>query len=230
MNGIIEFLARNWFLLIFLLGPILSGLGRVFNSAARKAEEARRRAEARAREAELPAVRERQAALEAEAQRQRAAQAAERRQKNQRTAAKVRELLEGRPDVERLQRERAAERRRQREAEAAAAGSRPPALPPAPPPRRPQPTPPRTSTRPVQAARVDPHVGEALERRRAPVSGAVGRSNLGSLGGRARPRRRKPRAFRDLIQTENLPAMLIAQEILAAPVSLRDDRRMGGMS
>jgi hypothetical protein len=127
------------------------------------------------------------------------------------------------PAERRTQEEVAAEMRRILGMEPA-----PPRTAPPPPPRRearspekpPQPLQPRTLGQ--LAVHVDPHVGEKIRGLKAPASGAVGRSELGQLGGRGRERQR--RAFRhgaSVVDLDHLTRAIVMREILDPPLALR---------
>jgi len=224
MSDLIAFLLRNPILLLLLIGPLLSGVGKAITMAAKKAEENRRRIEARDRAAQLPSVLNRQQAQQQA--RQQAPQPKPSKPKADPTlspesaaARRIRELLEGRPNVDRLkeQARRASAAPVQGPAPLVSATPKVVVLK-APAPKQP------SWNRPIGRVKstVDPHVGEQLAKRKTPSSGNVGATALGELGGRERPRRRKQRRFRDLVQTENLPAMFVAQEVLGKPVSMRE--------
>jgi hypothetical protein len=86
--------------------------------------------------------------------------------------------------------------------------------------RPPQPLQPRSLGQ--FAVQVDPHVGERIRARQAPATGAVGRSELGQLGGRqGRTRRRIARGGTGLIDLQNLPRAIVMREILDRPLALR---------
>jgi hypothetical protein len=75
---------------------------------------------------------------------------------------------------------------------------------------------------------VDPHVGEAMQQRRAPESGRVGQADLGRLGGRTAARAAAAqRHHRGLVDVSDLKRMLIMRELLGPPLALRPDWRPG---
>jgi len=131
----------------------------------------------------------------------------------------------GRPTEEEI----AAEMRRILGMEPRSAAQRAPAPRPAPrqvaPPREAaterSPEPLRTQALGKLAVQVDPHVGQRIEQRRAPVSGAVGGSELGKLGGRVAPRRLRSRAGAHLVDLTSLPRAIVLREILDRPLALR---------
>lgn len=73
-------------------------------------------------------------------------------------------------------------------------------------------------------AQVQPHVGESIQRRSTPASGAVATTRLGELGGRgpAETRRRseRPGAVVDL---SNLRSAIVLREVLDRPLALREE-------
>jgi len=77
---------------------------------------------------------------------------------------------------------------------------------------------------------VDPHVGEALQQRRAPASGRVGQTDLGTLGGRAAQSQAVTRVRRGLVDVHDLKRMLIMREVLGPPLALRPDWGPGQFS
>jgi hypothetical protein len=99
----------------------------------------------------------------------------------------------------------------------------PPALPQrsAPTSYAPRPFVPSTLGRvPVQ---VQPHVGESMQRRSAPASGAVATTRLGELGGRgpAETRRRSGRPGA-LVDLTDLRSAIVLREVLDRPLALRE--------
>jgi len=72
---------------------------------------------------------------------------------------------------------------------------------------------------------VSSHVGERLEQRRDPQSGAVGAQQLGTLGGRAATRGRRGReGGSELVDLHDLPRAIVLREIFDQPLSLREPR------
>lgn len=68
---------------------------------------------------------------------------------------------------------------------------------------------------------VDPHVGESVQRRAAPVSGQVTGHSLGTLGGRAAVARTAGTARRRFAGLEDLERAMVLREVLDAPRALR---------
>lgn len=69
--------------------------------------------------------------------------------------------------------------------------------------------------------KIEPHVGERMGQRRAPISGAVGAQQLGSLGGRVTARSRGLRTGAHLVDLSNLPRAIVLREIFDKPLGLR---------
>ena len=108
-----------------------------------------------------------------------------------------------------------------------------PAKPPARPPRPPEVKPPPRALSKVEARA--PSVGERMEARPTPASGAVGAQapgtqslgtqSLGSLGGRAGARAaRRPRGGSALVDLRDLPRAFVMREVLDLPLALREPR------
>lgn len=69
---------------------------------------------------------------------------------------------------------------------------------------------------------VDPHVGEGVQRRAAPMSGGVAAHELGTLGGRSHlAGRRRAQSARGLVDLSDLSRAIVLREILDAPRALR---------
>lgn len=68
---------------------------------------------------------------------------------------------------------------------------------------------------------VDPHVGESVQRRAAPVSGQVAGHALGTLGGRPAATRTAGTARRRFVGLEDLERAMVLREVLDAPRALR---------
>ena len=89
----------------------------------------------------------------------------------------------------------------------------------------PPPRPLQTSALGTVGVRVDPHVGERMEQRRAPMSGSIGATDIGLLGGRTPGRAgRTTRRTAHLVDLQNLPRAIVLTEILGPPLALRDFR------
>lgn len=89
--------------------------------------------------------------------------------------------------------------------------------------RPPQPLRPRELGR--VPSHVAPHVGEAMQQRKAPTSGAGVAKELGMLGGRSAERRsRERRPGSALVDLHNLPQAIVGREIFDLPLSLRPPR------
>jgi cytoskeletal protein RodZ len=121
------------------------------------------------------------------------------------------------------------------------APAKPPARSPRPPDVRPPPrpvAPAPVSPLPRALSKVEaraPSVGERMEARPAPASGAVGAQapgsqslgtqSLGSLGGRAGARAaRRPRGGSALVDLRDLPRAFVMREVLDPPLALREPR------
>ena len=83
------------------------------------------------------------------------------------------------------------------------------------------PTPLQPSTLGRLPVHVDPHVGDRIEKRQAPATGAVGAQVLGGLGGRAAQVGRRRRMASSLVDLHDLPRALVMREVLDQPLSLR---------
>ncbi len=98
--------------------------------------------------------------------------------------------------------------------------------------RRPVAPPSRSAERPPQpvrpsslgrmGTRVDPHVGEGVQRRQTPASGAVGHSDLGGLGGRTAQHSAVRQRRRGLLDLSDLKRAVVLREVLGPPVALRE--------
>lgn len=105
-----------------------------------------------------------------------------------------------------------------------------PARPAEPPPlpRREAPTPfaPRPfvpSTLGKVQVQVNPHVGESIQRRAAPASGAVAAKQLGGLGGRGPAQvRRRVGGTGEMVDLSDLRSAIILREVLDRPLALRE--------
>lgn len=212
MQPLIDLLRDN-VILVFLFGAwILSAVSGVIARAVRKAEQQRRAAQQRPLPTQRPAQRPTQPPT------QRAAQRPTR-------PADMRPTPRAGPTAEEI----AAEIRRVMGMEEA------PRPAPA---RQPQPSAPKPAPVPEEPAshfehfaedvgglrsQVDPHVGQGVSARHAPMSGAVGSSRLGSLGGGLTPqvKRRVERRVRRF-DLSDPAAVLVTLEILGKPRALRD--------
>lgn len=67
----------------------------------------------------------------------------------------------------------------------------------------------------------EPHVGDRIQQRKAPASGAVGKSALGDLGGRTIARSGRVRRSSHLVDLTNLQRAIVLREILDRPIGLR---------
>ena len=69
---------------------------------------------------------------------------------------------------------------------------------------------------------VDPHVGEGVQRRAAPMSGGVAAHELGTLGGRSHVAgRRGAQSARGLVDLSDMSRAIVLREILDEPRALR---------
>ena len=70
---------------------------------------------------------------------------------------------------------------------------------------------------------IESHVGEGIQDRLGPMSGGVGKTALGGLGGRAREKvsRGVQRGSR-LVDVHDMARAIVMREILDKPVGLRD--------
>jgi hypothetical protein len=76
------------------------------------------------------------------------------------------------------------------------------------------------------ASQFEPHVGEGIQRRATPATGAVGRDALGTLGGRTAARGTRRRAYHGLVDLHDLKRAFVLMEVLGKPLALRElDRR-----
>lgn len=88
--------------------------------------------------------------------------------------------------------------------------------------RAPTPVVPTTNKRHLEI-HVDPHVGDGIRRRTAPVSGAVGAHALGELGGRGPTgERARRRVGSRLVDLHDLKRAIVLREIFDAPLGLRE--------
>jgi hypothetical protein len=71
------------------------------------------------------------------------------------------------------------------------------------------------------AVHVDPHVGEAVQRRAAPTSGQVTAHELGTLGGRSNAVRAQVVTRRRFFAIGDLERAMVLREIFDAPRGLR---------
>ena len=88
---------------------------------------------------------------------------------------------------------------------------------------------PPTPLRPRELGRVSVHVapkvGNEMQQRKAPATGAVGAHALGTLGGRDPQRRNRPRREGStLVDLHDLPRAVVLREIFDLPLSLREPR------
>ena len=75
------------------------------------------------------------------------------------------------------------------------------------------------------ATRIDPTVGERIQDRRGPMSGGVGQTTLGGLGGRTRAQTvRGPMRGSRLVDVRDMARAIVMREILDPPVGMRDLR------
>lgn len=68
---------------------------------------------------------------------------------------------------------------------------------------------------------VDPHVGESVQRRAAPVSGQVAGQALGTLGGRTTATRATAGVRRRMVLLDDLRRAIVMREVLDEPRGLR---------
>lgn len=73
------------------------------------------------------------------------------------------------------------------------------------------------------ATQVESHVGERLQQRQGPQSGAVGREALGRLGGRVHERGAMRRGGSHLVDLSDLKRAFVLREVLDRPLALRED-------
>lgn len=73
---------------------------------------------------------------------------------------------------------------------------------------------------PVQ---VQSHVGEAMQRRATPASGAVAATQLGGLGGRGPATVRRRKGGTETVDLSDLRSAIILREVLDRPLALREE-------
>jgi hypothetical protein len=202
MNRLLDFLFANPLIAIIVLGWLLGAIGKMMKSTAEQAQRSRRNGPT---EGSAPAPKP-------------IARPAKARPSPEEIAAEMRRVL-GLDDPKEAQRPVAASPRPAepvRRESVAPAGVEPP----------PKPLP-SVSLAHLQT-RVDPHVGERMQGRRGPSSGSVGRSVLGTLGGRSGNRQVESlRTSSRLVDLRDMAKALVLKEILDEPVGLRGHRESG---